>query len=138
MSATGATSGEHRPELPTSAYVRMAAVLRGGLLLALVILAAGIAVYCATHLGTSYTTVVVTNPIRQYLGFLALARGLASGTVEAYLTLGVLVLVATPILRVVTGSYYFHRDGERTMTAITLVVLALLLFGILFLGPLIR
>ncbi len=46
--------------------------------------------------------------------------------------------MATPIVRVASGFYYFRRGGERTMAAITLTVLALILFGILVFGPFVK
>jgi uncharacterized membrane protein len=82
--------------------------------------------------------VLSTNPILGYLSFPGLGSGLASGAVEAFLTLGLVVLVATPIVRVLSGFYYFRRGGERAMTMITLVVLVMLLVGLLVIGPLVR
>jgi len=54
------------------------------------------------------------------------------------LALGLIVPVATPIVRVAWGLYYFRQDHERAMTGIALVVLVLLLLGALVIGPLIR
>jgi len=67
-----------------------------------------------------------------------LASGLASGSVPAVLTLGMIVLIATPIVRVTPGLYYFRKVGERAMTEISLTVLVLLLLGILVIGPHVR
>jgi uncharacterized membrane protein len=124
--------------LPESAYRRIALVLRGGLLLSLAILVAGLAVYRAKNPGTTSSAALATNPILGYLGVTGLAAGLAAGAPAAYLTLGLLVLVATPIVRVLAGLYSFHWARERAMEAVTATVLVLLLFGLLVLGPLIR
>lgn len=124
--------------MPPSAYAKMALVLRIGLLAALAILAAAITAFCLAHPSTTPAAVITTNPILRYLGLAPLWQGLARGTVEAYLTLGVLVLLATPILRVLSGFYYFRRGREVEMSAITFAVLALLLFGLLVLGPALR
>ena len=124
--------------LPAAAYRRMSLVLRGGLLTAITILAAGVIAYPLKHPGATSADVIASNPILRYLGLDGLLSGLAGGHVEALMTLGLLVLVATPILRVASGFYYFERGRERAMAAITLTVLVLLLFGLLVLGPALR
>lgn len=127
-----------RRQLPDEAYRRMTVVLRVGLVASLVILAAALLTYLLLHPSSSSGAVIASNPILEYLSLSGLARGLASGSVEAYLTLGLLVLVATPVLRVVAGLYYFARGHERAMTAITFTVTVLLLIGLLVLGPWVR
>jgi len=124
--------------LPPEAYLRMTFVLRAGLGLSLGILGAGIVAYLLLHPGASSSSVLTANPIAGYLSFGGLASGLASGSVEAFLTLGLVVLVATPVVRVVSGLYYFRRAGERTMVAITGVVIVLILVGVLVIGPYVR
>ncbi len=136
--AESAPSPGPDPSLPPVAYARMTFLLRGGLLLALAVLAVTLLVYLAEHPGASAGVAIGANPIVQYLNLPALASGLAHGAPEAYLTLGLLILLATPILRVASGLYYFSRARDGGMTAITLVVLALLLFGVLILGPIVR
>ena len=137
LSEPARTSGSVR-SLPSEAYVRMTYVLRLGLGLALVVLAGGIIAYIVENPGVSSSTVLSSNPILGYLSFPGLASGLASGSVGAILTLGLIVLVATPIVRVVSGMYYFRKGGEREMTAISFTVLVLLLLGLLVIGPYIR
>ena len=137
LSEPARTSGSVQ-SLPSEAYVRMTYVLRLGLGLALVVLAGGIIAYIVENPGVSSSTVLSSNPILGYLSFPGLASGLASGSVGAILTLGLIVLVATPIVRVVSGMYYFRKGGEREMTAISFTVLVLLLLGLLVIGPYIR
>jgi len=124
--------------LPPEAYVRMTLVLRVGLGVALAILGGGLVVYVVANPGASSSSVLSGNPILAYLSFPGLGSGLVSGSVGAYLTLGLIVLVATPIVRVLSGFYYFRRGGERAMTAITLSVFVMLMVGILLIGPYIR
>ncbi|MFY9717767.1 MAG: DUF1634 domain-containing protein [Thermoplasmata archaeon] len=123
--------------LPDPAYLRMALVLRVGLALSLTVFLAALIAYLAIHPGAAWesSAPVTWRPFLSAAGFL---RGLEAGSPVAFLTLGILLLVATPIFRVLPGLYYFRRGGERTMTAITLTVLLLLLFGLFVLGPLIR
>jgi len=49
---------------------------------------------------------------------------------RSIIQLGLLVLIATPILRVIFSAYGFIRQGDRTYTFITLLVLAILLYSL--------
>jgi uncharacterized membrane protein len=124
--------------LPDSAYRRMAFVLRAGLLASLALLAGAIVAFWVRNAGESASSAINHNPILPLLSVQGLAGGLGAGDPAAFLTLGLVVLVATPLLRVACGFYYFERGGERAMALITITVLVLLLFGLLVLGPLIR
>jgi uncharacterized membrane protein len=121
--------------LPTDAYVRMTLVLRAGLALSAAILLGATLAYLVTRPDATSATILADNPILRYLSPGGLVQGLAGGHREAFLTLGLLVLLATPILRVATGAYYFYRDGEREMAAIATTVFALLLVGLIIIGP---
>jgi uncharacterized membrane protein len=132
------TASPSVPPLPAAAYVRMTLVLRLGLGISLAILAIGIVAFWAMNPGTTSSAILSHNPILQYLSFPGLGSGLASGSVGAFLTLGLIALVATPIVRVVSGLYYFRRAREQAMTAITAAVLVMLLLGLLLIGPFIR
>ncbi len=126
------------PTLPDTEYRWMSALLRGGLLTSLVLLVGALLAYALIHPDLTLAQAIGANPILRFLELPGLGSGLASGDPAAYLTLGLIVLVATPILRVASGFYYFRHGHERGMEAITLTVLALLLFGLLVLGPVIR
>ncbi len=125
-------------DLPPTAYGRMALVLRVGLLSSLGILVVALVAYHLRHPGVDSSQILANNPILGYLTASGFLGGLAAGEPTAYLTLGLVVLVATPIVRVVSGCYYFTRNGERSLSAVTLAVTVLLLFGLLVLGPLVR
>ncbi|HEY9639688.1 MAG TPA: DUF1634 domain-containing protein [Coleofasciculaceae cyanobacterium] len=49
---------------------------------------------------------------------------------RSLIQLGLLVLIATPILRVAFSAYGFLRQGDRTYMIITLIVLGLLLYSL--------
>jgi uncharacterized membrane protein len=116
----------------------MATVLRVGLVVALGILTAAIAVLVGRSPGSPSGGWISTNPLVRYLDPRVLGAGLAAGTPEAYLTLGVYALVATPVVRVLTGMYSFFQHGERRMGAVATAVLAMLLVGLFVVGPLVR
>jgi uncharacterized membrane protein len=140
MSAPAAPRPDPVPtsELPDSAYRLMATTLRAGLAIALAVLAAAAIALIAVRPGSSAGAWVSANPLVGLLDLSALGRGLAAGRPEAYLTVGVFALIATPVVRVVTGVYSFYRLREPGMVALSAAVLLLLLFGLLVLGPLVR
>jgi uncharacterized membrane protein len=125
-------------ELPPGVYRRMANVLRVGLSLAFGLLAVSLVALVARSPTSASGRWIATNPLVADLGLRALGQGLAAGSPVAYLTLGVYALIATPVVRVATGSAAFFRHGERKMAELTAVVLVLLLVGLLVLGPLVR
>jgi len=116
----------------------MTLVLRVGLVASLSILAVTLGFYLAEEPSATSEGTIASNPALQFLSLNGFVSGLAAGSLPAYLTLGLLVLVATPLARVLSGFYYFRRGGERAMAGVTITVFALLLVGLLLVGPLVR
>lgn len=136
ISTTGAPIEVH--DLPAAAYRSMARLLRVGLAVSLLVLLGSVVAFVLKYPHATISSILAENPIQGYLTLPGLAQGLAAGAPEAYLTVGLLVLVATPIARVLCGLYWFQRNGEVAIARVTLVVLLLLLAGLLLLGPIIR
>ncbi len=124
--------------LPPAVHAWIALILRIGLLVALALFVGGLGVYLALHPSATFEGIRASNPLPALLAASALASGLARGEPAAYLTVGVLVLVATPAARVAAGFVYFRRAGERSLAAITLTVLVLVVVGLVVVGPLVR
>jgi uncharacterized membrane protein len=61
----------------------------------------------------------------------ALLQGLGRGNSDAIIELGILLLVATPICRVIFAVIGFAMERDRLYVAISLTVLAVLLLGML-------
>jgi uncharacterized membrane protein len=59
----------------------------------------------------------------------AIISGVAQGKSFAIIMLGVIVLLATPVLRVLTSLILFGLENDRNFVFITLFVLAVLLFS---------
>ncbi len=116
----------------------MARLLRVGLAISLAWLIGSLLMFLLRNPSETSAQAIGSNPILSFLSAGGLVGGLAAGNPSAYLTLGLLALVATPIVRVASGLYYFRRGGERGLATITFVVLVLLLAGLLVLGPLVR
>ncbi len=136
---TGSATPSAGPgELPSSTYRRLTLVLRVGLATALALFVGALLALVARDPSSPAGSWISSNPLVRYLDLPRLAAGLASGSPTAYLTLGVLALIATPVLRVLSGSVAFFQHGERRLGLITASVLALLLLGLLVVGPLVR
>jgi uncharacterized membrane protein len=107
----------------------MGRLLQFGVLLAAGVVLAGGIMYLYAHSGerTNYR-VFVARPVglRHPVG---LIQGIASGDASAIIQLGILLLVATPIGRVVFAVVAFVRERDRLYIAVSLTVLVVLLFG---------
>ena len=124
--------------LPPVAALTMTRLLRIGLAIALAILFGALVAFGIENPTASSSSVIANNPITNYLTIGGMASGLLSGAPEAYLTLGILTLLAVPIARVLAGFYFFHHNGEIVVARITLAVFVLLMLGLVVFGPLIR
>jgi uncharacterized membrane protein len=116
---------DHRVELAVSR------VLRIGLALAAVLVAAGGALHLVRH-GTEVQRYRVFNGEPDDLtSVAAIARNALTGSGRGVIQLGVLVLLATPVARVVLSAVAFAFQRDRLYEAVTLIVLAVLAFSLL-------
>lgn len=107
----------------------MGRLLQAGVLLAATVVLAGGITYLYTHAGerTSYR-VFIARPVGLRHPS-ELIRGIAAGDAAAIIQLGILLLVATPICRVIFAVSAFLREGDWLYVGISLTVLSVLLFG---------
>jgi uncharacterized membrane protein len=68
-----------------------------------------------------------------YSNFIAIILSAIQGNTVGLVYLAVIILLATPVARIVLSSVYFIRIRDRQYTTITLVVLAMILFAIFLL-----
>lgn len=108
----------------------MGNLLRIGVVLAAVVVLLGGSIYLFRH-GTEQPVYQVfrgepddLRSIRGIVSDVAAFRG--RGIVQ----LGLLLLIATPVARVVFSLYAFLRQGDRIYVAVTLVVLTVLLYSL--------
>jgi uncharacterized membrane protein len=73
---------------------------------------------------------------RFLIGFVPLVQGLATAKPYAILGLGLIVLLATPIARVLISIFLFFQERRLVFVWITVTVLAILLAATFVLGPL--
>lgn len=107
-------------------------MLQLGVLLAAVVVLAG-AVALLWHHGSEPVSYVAfsgePDRLRSVAGIVGGAMALRS---DAIVQLGLLLLIATPIARVALTLVAFVIQRDRTYVVITLIVLALLLYGLFF------
>lgn len=110
---------------------RMGRLLQAGVLLAAAVVLAGGAIYLAGHAGArpDYRSFVPRPVSVRRPG--GLVRALLSGDGSAIIQLGILLLVATPICRVVLAVVSFALERDRQYVTVGVVVLGVLLYGLL-------
>lgn len=112
----------------------MGRVLQAGVVLASAVMLVGAVAYLIRH-GTEipeYHVFLGAAPdLRTMPGVVA---GIAQGRARAYIQLGVLIMIATPVLRVVLAIYGFARERDGIYVVISLIVLGILSYGLLTLS----
>jgi uncharacterized membrane protein len=114
----------------------ISALLRYGVFLSAVIIAAGTVLLLLGNGGQDVSRLVVYNanqlPHGNFDPTLGhMLAGLATFDPQSIIELGVLVLLATPAARVLLSVLLFAAEGDRTYTYITAFVLVVLLFSML-------
>jgi uncharacterized membrane protein YfcA/uncharacterized membrane protein len=104
-------------------------VLQGGVLLSAMVMLMGIILLPTRPGGLSPERLLVFP-----FTWSALVASLAQFHPQGILTLGLLLLIATPVLRVAVSIVTFVLERDRTYVVITCLVLAILLFSIFGLG----
>jgi uncharacterized membrane protein len=109
----------------------MGRLLQVGVLLSATVVLAGGVMYLFAQRGSRADYRVFTAMPIQLRHPMALLRGLAHGDASAIVEVGILLLVATPICRVIFAVIAFAIERDRLYVAISLTVLAVLLLGML-------
>jgi uncharacterized membrane protein len=108
----------------------VATILQYGVTSAAIIVSIGLALYLLksnAQLPEIHRTAAQLIPLRSYLD---LSHYLQKNTEESIILLGLSMLVATPIIRVMFSAYAFARQHDYVYVTITLIVTAILLYSI--------
>jgi uncharacterized membrane protein len=105
-------------------------LLRSGVLLAAAIIVVGAAVFLARHGLETPTYGVFRGEPEDLSSVAGIIRVAARGSGRGLIQLGLLVLVATPVVRVVFSVGVFLVQRDRAFVIITLIVLSLLCYGL--------
>ncbi len=106
-------------------------VLRGGVLAAAAVTAAGGAAYLARHAGEPVSFRVFNGEPATLRTFAGIVQGAAALRGEWIIALGLLILIATPVARVAVLLVAFIRERDRLYVGVSAVVLAVLLVSAL-------
>jgi uncharacterized membrane protein YfcA/uncharacterized membrane protein len=131
------TGDNNSPKLPqngtvdTQAFVTnsISWILQGGVIVSSTLILLGLILLPIRPGGLSITRLL---NFPQTLN--AVRVDLFVGHPQALITLGLLVLIATPVLRVAVSILVFALEKDRIYVVITVIVLAILLFSIFYLG----
>ena len=109
----------------------MGRLLQAGVLLASAVVLVGGALYLKSHAGTpvNYRTFAGEAPNLRYPA--RLLASLKTGDPAAIIQLGILLLIATPVARVVFAVIGFAVERDRLYIVVSLIVLAVLTFSLL-------
>lgn len=109
---------------------RMGRLLQAGVAVSGLVMAVGAAVYLAHHWSAlpAYSKFQPLPPSQRTIG-VTLKEALR-GQGRGFIQVAVLLMIATPVARVVFAAYGFFRQGDRLYTAVSLLVLSLLIFGL--------
>jgi uncharacterized membrane protein len=113
-------------------------VLKYGVIISTVLLLTGLTLIIMERpvgLPSSVQQLVSSNYGKPTLDVGQLFSGAAQGMPIFVIQLGLVVLLATPVVRVFASVIVFAAERDRTYVAITLTVLAILLVSIFIVGP---
>ncbi|MHB8754082.1 MAG: DUF1634 domain-containing protein [Candidatus Acidiferrales bacterium] len=107
-------------------------LLRTGVILSSIVVLAGGIVYLAQHKGATpaYQTFRGEPPV--WTGFGRITKGLFSWNGRNWIQFGLLMLLATPVARVAFCVFAFIEEKDRTYVILTLVVLSILTFSLIW------
>jgi uncharacterized membrane protein len=111
----------------------IAYVLRGGVTISILVVLAGMIITFVHHreyFRSRPALGALTNPGASYPSSIgAVIEGVRAGRGQAIVTLGLLLLIATPVARVAVSIAVFVIERDRLYVIITAVVLSLLLLS---------
>ncbi len=108
-------------------------LLRAGVVLAALVVACGAVIYLIRHgyePADFYEKKV--DEANEPHSPTTIVEGVLNGRGRALIQLGVLLLIATPVARVIFSAFAFGFQRDRLYVGITLIVLAVLLFSLFF------
>lgn len=114
-------------------------ILRFGVLVSTALIAAGLLLLSVEGAGQSLqgsiAQIVLSGYGRPQLNLVTVFEGVAAAEPLSLIQLGLILLLSTPIARVVASIAMFAAEGDGLYVAFTVFVLAVLLLGIFVVGP---
>ncbi|HET8825520.1 MAG TPA: DUF1634 domain-containing protein [Terriglobales bacterium] len=105
-------------------------LLRSGVLLAAFVVIAGAVLYLGEHPRAHVDYRTFHAEPEQLRGVHSVVDAALQGQAMGIMQLGLLLLIATPIARVIFSVFAFALEGDRMYVSFTLIVLAVLLYSL--------
>ncbi len=105
-------------------------LLRIGVMVAAVVVLLGAAIYLTRHGTASRDYRVFAGEPAELRGLGGIVRATVGGSGRAIIQLGLLILIATPVARVVFSLAAFGLERDWMYVGVTMIVLAVLLFSL--------
>jgi uncharacterized membrane protein len=105
-------------------------LLRVGVIAAVSVVFTGFVAHVVRSGGVHPNYGVFHGESRELTTFGAIVRGAMSGNARGWMQLGVLLLIATPVARVLFCAFAFAAQRDWTFVGITIVVLLILAYGL--------
>jgi len=109
----------------------MGNLLRSGVLIAALVVFTGGVMYLRGHGSAPVSYSVFQSEPAELRSIPKILEGALGLNSLALIQLGLLLLIATPVLRVVFAIVAFYMEKDRLYTAVSCIVLAILLFSLL-------
>ncbi|HEY2472247.1 MAG TPA: DUF1634 domain-containing protein [Terracidiphilus sp.] len=109
----------------------MGRVLQFGVMLASLVMLTGGILYLKAHHATKPNYEVFASEPQTLRHFSGIVHGIAGGEPAAIIQLAVLLLIATPVARVVFALISFGIERDKLYIFVSALVLAVLLYGFL-------
>jgi uncharacterized membrane protein len=106
-------------------------LLRVGVLLSAAVVLLGGALYLIRHGGEAVNYHDFTPVSSEYSSSSGIMRATLDGRGRGLIQFGLLILIATPVCRVILSALAFFRQRDYIYVVITLIVLAILLYSLL-------
>jgi uncharacterized membrane protein len=110
-------------------------LLRVGVLLSAAVVLAGGIIYLVRHGSDAVGHHFFQGEPAELRSFPGIVEEALTLSGRGVIQLGLLVLIATPVARVVLAAFAFARQRDFTYVAVTLAVLAVLLYSLFAVGP---
>jgi uncharacterized membrane protein len=123
------------PTFPPSVYERTARLLRAGVLVFFLLAVVGMIAALAQNPSETVSTLLSSTPAVGFGSFGSLWARLVVLEPTAIITLGIYVMVAVTIARVVYAMVDFYRGRERVLAALSGCVVVLLIVGLFVVAP---
>jgi uncharacterized membrane protein len=111
--------------------LELGTLLRVGVTLAAGVVALGGAAFLWRHGGEAVNYHAFRSEPANLRSPIAVGKDVLNGSTRAMIQLGLILLIATPIVRVAFSVGSFARQRDWTYVAFTLIVLALLAYGLI-------